>query len=83
VAAQQVLDEALAAGHEGVLVKAIDSPYASRRGKSWVKVKPVHTFDLVVLAAEWGYGRRTGWLSTSTSGRVTRRAPSGSQAVSS
>ena len=64
VAAQQVLDEALAAGHEGVLVKAIDSPYAAgRRGKSWVKVKPVHTFDLVVLAAEWGYGRRTGWLS--------------------
>jgi DNA ligase-1 len=45
-------------------VKAIDAPYAAgRRGASWIKVKPVHTFDLVVLAAEWGYGRRTGWLS--------------------
>ena len=56
--------EALAAGHEGVLVKAVDSPYtAGRRGKSWVKVKPVLTFDLVVLGAEWGSGRRRGWLS--------------------
>ncbi len=63
-AAAGVLAEALGLGHEGVLVKAIDSPYAAgRRGKSWVKVKPVHTLDLVVLAAEWGYGRRTGWLS--------------------
>lgn len=62
--AQAVLDEALAAGHEGVLVKATDAAYtAGRRGKAWVKVKPVHTFDLVVLAAEWGYGRRQGWLS--------------------
>jgi ATP-dependent DNA ligase len=42
----------------------VDSTYAAgRRGKAWVKVKPVHTYDLVVLAAEWGYGRRTGWLS--------------------
>ena len=63
-AAQRVLDEALALGHEGVLVKGVDTAYtAGRRGKAWVKVKPVHTFDLVVLAAEWGYGRRTGWLS--------------------
>jgi DNA ligase-1 len=56
--------EALAKGHEGVVVKAIGSPYtAGRRGSSWVKVKPVHTYDLVVLACEWGSGRRRGWLS--------------------
>jgi DNA ligase 1 len=56
--------DALAAGHEGVMVKALDSPYqAGRRGATWRKVKPVHTLDLVVLAAEWGHGRRTGWLS--------------------
>lgn len=62
--AQSFLDEAIAAGHEGVMVKAIDSLYdAGRRGQSWRKVKPVHTFDLVVLAAEWGHGRRRGWLS--------------------
>jgi len=62
--AERVSREALAAGHEGVVVKAVDAPYAAgRRGATWVKVKPVHTFDLVVLAAEWGYGRRTGWLS--------------------
>jgi DNA ligase-1 len=55
---------AVAAGHEGVMVKALDSPYqAGRRGATWRKVKPVHTLDLVVLAAEWGHGRRTGWLS--------------------
>ncbi len=59
-----LLTEALAQGHEGVMVKGIDAPYqAGRRGKSWRKVKPVHTLDLVVLAAEWGHGRRTGWLS--------------------
>ncbi|MFD3696207.1 ATP-dependent DNA ligase [Streptomyces sp. NPDC058646] len=51
-------------GHEGVVVKALDSPYAAgRRGRNWLKVKPVHTLDLVVLAAEWGHGRRTGLLS--------------------
>lgn len=56
--------EAVRAGHEGVVVKALDSPYqAGRRGATWRKVKPVHTLDLVVLAAEWGHGRRTGWLS--------------------
>lgn len=62
--AAAVLDDALAAGHEGVVVKDLDAPYAAgRRGKAWQKVKPVHTLDLVVLGAEWGYGRRTGSLS--------------------
>ncbi|MCF7551209.1 ATP-dependent DNA ligase [Pseudonocardia sp. WMMC193] len=62
--AADVLDGALTAGHEGVVVKALDAPYAAgRRGKSWQKVKPVHTLDLVVIGAEWGYGRRTGLLS--------------------
>jgi DNA ligase-1 len=56
--------EALAAGHEGVMLKAVDAPYeAGRRGSSWLKLKPAHTLDLVVLAAEWGSGRRRGWLS--------------------
>lgn len=55
---------ALAAGHEGVMVKSASSPYeAGRRGGAWRKVKPVHTLDLVVLGAEWGSGRRQGWLS--------------------
>ena len=63
-AAEQVSREALAAGHEGVVVKGLDSVYAAgRRGKSWIKVKPVLTYDLVVLAVEWGSGRRTGQLS--------------------
>jgi DNA ligase-1 len=63
-AAEQVSRDALAAGHEGVVVKAVDSAYtAGRRGKSWVKVKPVLTYDLIVLGAEWGSGRRRGWLS--------------------
>jgi DNA ligase-1 len=58
------LEAALAAGHEGVLVKASDASYeAGRRGAGWIKVKPVHTLDLVVLAAEWGSGRRRGFLS--------------------
>jgi ATP-dependent DNA ligase I len=62
--AQRVLDEALQAGHEGVVVKDAASPYsAGRRGKAWRKVKPVLTYDLVVLGAEWGHGRRQGWLS--------------------
>ena len=62
--AETVEAEALAQGHEGVMVKGADSPYlAGRRGKSWRKVKPVHTLDLVVIACEWGHGRRTGWLS--------------------
>jgi len=63
-AAQGFLVEALAAGHEGVVVKNLAAGYeAGRRGASWVKVKPVHTLDLVVLAVEWGSGRRQGWLS--------------------
>jgi DNA ligase-1 len=62
--AEAMLRDALATGHEGVVVKALDAPYeAGRRGNAWVKVKPVHTLDLVILAAEWGHGRRQGWLS--------------------
>jgi DNA ligase 1 len=62
--ASAFLAAAMAAGHEGVMVKALDSTYAAgRRGASWRKVKPVRTLDLVVLAAEWGHGRRAGWLS--------------------
>ncbi|GEE03144.1 DNA ligase [Gordonia spumicola] len=62
--AQRVLDDALAAGHEGVVVKSLDSTYAAgRRGAAWVKVKPVYTYDLVVLAVEEGSGRRSGMLS--------------------
>ena len=62
--AENHLASALAAGHEGIMVKSLDSPYeAGRRGKGWRKVKPVHTLDLVVLGAEWGHGRRKGWLS--------------------
>jgi len=56
--------DALAHGHEGIMVKALDAPYeAGRRGASWLKVKRARTLDLVVLAAEWGHGRRRGWLS--------------------
>ncbi|MQY10459.1 DNA ligase B [Streptomyces sp. RB5] len=63
-AARAFLDEVLDRGHEGVVCKALDSAYvAGRRGASWLKVKPVHTLDLVVLGAEWGHGRRTGKLS--------------------
>ncbi|MFL5999119.1 MAG: ATP-dependent DNA ligase [Streptomyces sp.] len=63
-AAEEFLAETLKRGHEGVVVKSLDASYsAGRRGASWLKVKPVHTLDLVVLAAEWGHGRRTGKLS--------------------
>jgi DNA ligase-1 len=56
--------EAVAKGHEGVVVKSLAAPYAAgRRGAGWIKVKPRHTLDLVVLAVEWGHGRRQGWLS--------------------
>jgi DNA ligase-1 len=56
--------DAVRRGHEGVLVKSLEAAYeAGRRGGAWIKVKPRHTLDLVVLAAEWGHGRRTGWLS--------------------
>ena len=63
-AAQAFVEDALARGHEGVMVKALDATYeAGRRGAGWLKVKPAHTLDLVVLAAEWGHGRRRGKLS--------------------
>ncbi|MBQ0853967.1 ATP-dependent DNA ligase [Streptomyces sp. BH-SS-21] len=63
-AAERFGTDTLARGHEGVVLKSLDAPYsAGRRGASWLKVKPVHTLDLVVLAAEWGSGRRTGKLS--------------------
>ncbi len=62
--AQTFFDAALARGHEGVMAKALDAPYeAGSRGSSWLKVKQAHTLDLVILAAEWGHGRRRGWLS--------------------
>ncbi len=63
-AADAFFSDALARGHEGLVVKAAGSPYgAGRRGGDWIKVKPRTTLDLVILAAEWGHGRRTGWLS--------------------
>lgn len=63
-AAAAFVSETLRAGHEGAMVKDLSAPYeAGRRGASWRKLKPVHTLDLVVLAAEWGSGRREGWLS--------------------
>ena len=62
--AEAFFADAVARGHEGVVVKSLDGPYAAgRRGSEWIKVKPRHTLDLVVLAAEWGHGRRRGWLS--------------------
>jgi DNA ligase-1 len=63
-AAQAFLDEALAHGHEGVMAKSLEAAYeAGSRGSSWLKIKQAHSLDLVVLAAEWGHGRRRGWLS--------------------
>ncbi|CAN5148996.1 ATP-dependent DNA ligase [soil metagenome] len=63
-AAVRFMDEALAAGHEGVMAKSLNSIYeAGNRGAGWLKIKPAHTLDLVVIAAEWGSGRRRGWLS--------------------
>ncbi|MBV9823884.1 MAG: ATP-dependent DNA ligase, partial [Actinobacteria bacterium] len=62
--AEAFLADALAHGHEGVVAKSLTAPYeAGRRGAGWLKIKPVHTLDLVVLAAEWGSGRRRGTLS--------------------
>ena len=62
--AEAFVSQVLELGHEGVVVKNLAAPYdAGRRGSAWVKVKPVHTLDLVVLAVEWGSGRRRGWLS--------------------
>jgi DNA ligase 1 len=63
-AAREFLTEALARGHEGIMAKAPGSEYATgARGRAWIKVKHVKTLDLVILAAEWGSGRRKGWLS--------------------
>ena len=63
-AAAAFFEDTVARGHEGVVAKALDAPYeAGRRGASWIKVKRANTLDLVVLAAEWGHGRRSGWLS--------------------
>ena len=63
-AAEAFLEESLARGHEGIMVKSVAAPYeAGRRGFTWLKIKPWHTLDLVVLAAEWGHGRRSGKLS--------------------
>jgi DNA ligase-1 len=62
--AEGFLARALAEGHEGVMAKSLTAPYsAGRRGQEWLKIKSAHTFDLMVLAAEWGSGRRRGWLS--------------------
>ena len=73
--AQAFLEDALAHGHEGVMVKSLDAPYeAGRRGAGWLKVKVAHTLDLVVLAAEWGHGRRQGKLSNLHLAPAIRRA---------
>ena len=73
--AAALLADALIRGHEGVMVKSLEAPYeAGRRGRSWLKVKPRHTLDLAILAAEWGHGRRQGWLSNLHLGA---RAPDG------
>ena len=73
------MEATVGAGHEGVVVKALDSAYAAgRRGKAWHKVKPVHTLDLVVIGVEWGHGRRTGLLSNLHLGA---RDPSGGPPV--
>jgi DNA ligase-1 len=78
-AAEEFAREVLEQGQEGVMVKGLDSSYsAGRRGAAWLKVKPVHTLDLVVLAAEWGHGRRTGMLSNLHLGA---RRPDGSFAM--
>ena len=63
-AAHEFFDELVSAGQEGVVIKSLDAPYAAgRRGAGWIKVKPRHTLDLVVLGVEWGSGRRRGYLS--------------------
>jgi DNA ligase-1 len=62
--AERFFDQAVTAGHEGVMAKSLVAPYAAgQRGFHWLKLKPAHTLDLVILAVEWGSGRRQGWLS--------------------
>ncbi len=76
--AEEFVSRVLGLGHEGVVVKDLAAPYdAGRRGSAWVKVKPVHTLDLVVLAVEWGSGRRRGWLSNIHLGARDESAPGG------
>ncbi len=78
-AAGRFFGTAIERGHEGVVMKSLDAPYgAGRRGSEWIKVKPRHTLDLLVLAAEWGHGRRQGWLSNLHLGA---RDPATGQAV--
>ena len=61
---ESLFDKALAEGHEGLIAKALDSKYeVGKRGKRWFKLKRAETLDLAIVAADWGYGRRTGWLS--------------------
>jgi len=72
-------DDAIAKGHEGVMAKALDAPYdAGNRGASWLKIKKVRRLDFIVLAAEWGSGRRKGWLSNIWLGA---RDPAGGEPV--
>jgi DNA ligase-1 len=62
--AEQFLQQAMQAGHEGLMAKDLTSTYQpGSRGKKWFKIKPAETLDLAIVAADWGYGRRTGWLS--------------------
>lgn len=62
--AQRFVDSALSKGHEGIMAKSLTAPYeAGSRGGGWLKIKQAHTLDLVIIAAEWGSGRRRGWLS--------------------
>jgi DNA ligase-1 len=76
--AEQFLKDAFTAGHEGVMAKACDAKYAAgKRGAHWLKIKRAHTLDLVVLAAEWGSGRRTGYLSNLHLGARDARSPDG------
>ncbi|HEY7929661.1 MAG TPA: ATP-dependent DNA ligase [Steroidobacteraceae bacterium] len=78
-AAERFYLDSIAAGHEGVMAKALDAPYeAGNRGASWLKIKRAHTLDLVVLGAEWGHGRRRGWLSNLHLG--ARASAAGSEA---
>jgi DNA ligase-1 len=71
--ARAFYDAALAAGHEGVMAKSLDAPYeAGNRGAGWLKIKRIHTLDLVVLGAEWGHGRRTAKLSNLHLGALDR-----------
>ncbi|MBF4163199.1 ATP-dependent DNA ligase [Nocardioides acrostichi] len=76
--AADFMRDVVARGHEGVVVKNLEARYeAGRRGAGWVKVKPVHTLDLVVLAVEWGSGRRKGWLSNIHLGARDPDSPTG------